>query len=102
MQTNPISYDHIRYNAAEQLFEARVTVHSAKGARIYACSVPGDLLTPFETAAIALRHAALHQHRAAPGLFSARNQLTLRATTRPTWRKRLMRALPLMRRAHPA
>ena len=102
MQTNPISYDHIRYNAAEQMFEARVTVHTTEGARIYACSVPGDLLTPLETAANALQHAALHQHRAAPGLFSARTRRPLRAPTRPTWRKRLLGALPLMRRVHAA
>ena len=100
MQTNPISYDHIRYNAAEQLFEASVTVHATEGARVYACSVPGDLLTPLETAADALRDAALNKHWEAPGLFSVRTPL--RSPARPTWRKRLMRALPGIRRVHAA
>lgn len=105
MQTNPINHDQIHYNAADQLFEARVTVHAPEGSRTYACSVPGDLATPLHSAATALRDAALHRHVTAPGLYSAQASLTpapLRATARPTWRKRLMRALPLIRRAQAA
>ncbi len=105
MQIDPISHDDIRYNAAAEQFEARVTLHGAEGSRTYACSVAGDLSLTLEDAAAALRTDAVKRHKSTPGLFSAQHTLAptpLRAPARPGWRNVLLRALPNIRGARAA
>jgi len=100
MQTDMISHDDIRYNAAEQQFEAQVTLHSPKGLRIYACAVPADLSMPLSQAATALRHMAMARHTSSPGLYATRHSrasLPRRAPQRPSWRRKLLNALPKLR-----
>tara|TARA_R110002126_G_scaffold9774_1_gene43576 strand:+ start:4911 stop:5204 length:294 start_codon:yes stop_codon:yes gene_type:complete len=58
------------YNAAEQCFEALVTVHDSDGSRKYACSINAPISTCFADAATGLRKQAERRHANHGGMFS--------------------------------
>ena len=61
---------NVIYNAAEQAFEANVTVHQAGNSTKYACSIKAPIDMSFERAAKGLTKQALRRHGAPTGLFS--------------------------------
>ncbi len=70
MHTRPIQMNDVIYNAAEQCFEALVTVHDGETARKYACSIPAPISTPFRDAAAGLRKQAERRHTGRGGVYS--------------------------------
>lgn len=62
MQTVPLQLSDVIYNAANQSFEALVTVHDASGARSYACAIDAPITMEFEDAARGLSTQALRRH----------------------------------------
>ena len=70
MHTRPIQMNDVIYNAAEQCFEALVTVHDGDSARKYACSIHAPMSTRFEEAAAGLRKQAERRHTGRGGVFS--------------------------------
>lgn len=63
MLRQQIEMSDVIYNAAEQAFEARVTIHSDTARVRYACSLPAPITTSFEEAARGLRREAFRQAR---------------------------------------
>jgi hypothetical protein len=70
MQTRPVQMTDVIYNAAEQCFEALVTVHDIDGSRKYACSINAPISTSFADAAAGLRKQAERRHATRSGMFS--------------------------------
>ena len=70
MQTRPIQMNDVIYNAAEQCFEALVTVHDGECSRKYACSITAPISTSFEDAAAGLRRQAERRHASRGGIYS--------------------------------
>ncbi len=70
MFTSPIQLSEVRYNAAEQQFEAAVRVHDNGIERTYACAIPAPISTSFEDAAQGLTKQALRRHTKRGGMFS--------------------------------
>jgi hypothetical protein len=70
MQTSPIKLTDVIYNAANQSFEACVTVYGETGARKYACAIEAPITMSFEDAAKGLRTQALRRHAKRGGLHS--------------------------------
>lgn len=62
MQTIPLQLSDVIYNAANQSFEALVTVHDATGIRRYACAIDAPIDMEFEDAARGLSTQALRRH----------------------------------------
>jgi hypothetical protein len=94
VQTYKTELSDVIYNAAEQSFEARVTVHGASGARSYACSIPAPIDLSFEDAAKGLATQALRKHGTPRGLHSwIAPPVVARMITRQT--EKLRRGLPL-------
>ncbi|THH34837.1 hypothetical protein E4Z66_17925 [Aliishimia ponticola] len=62
---------NVIYNAAEQAFEARVTVHDDTPVT-YACAIDAPITMDFEDAADGLVTQALRRHGADRGLCSSR------------------------------
>lgn len=63
MLRQKIEMSDVIYNAAEQAFEARVTIQSDAVHVRYACSLRAPITTSFEEAARRLRNNAIHQAR---------------------------------------
>ncbi|MEM6310117.1 MAG: hypothetical protein AAF754_08705 [Pseudomonadota bacterium] len=61
---------NVIYNAAEQAFEARVSVHDSVNSVSYACSIKAPINMSFERAAKGLTQQALRRHGAPKGVFS--------------------------------
>lgn len=70
MQTRPIQMTDVMYNAAEQCFEAVVTVHDGGLSRKYACSINAPISTSFAEAARGLSKQAERRHLGRGGLHS--------------------------------
>ena len=62
MQIVPLQLSDVIYNAANQTFEALVTVHDASGARSYACAIDAPITMEFEDAASGLSTQAMRRH----------------------------------------
>ena len=96
MITDPIEQNDIRYNPATACFEAKVTVHGAGPARVYACEVEGDLSLTEDEIQVALRREAKRRcYMAAQGLCSQhrssepRPKHKLQSVPRASWLARL-------------
>ncbi|MEX3313545.1 orotidine 5-phosphate decarboxylase [Sulfitobacter sp. PS-8MA] len=70
MQTRPIQMTDVLYNAANQCFEALVTVQDGKQKRRYACAIDAPITMSFNDAADGLRRQALRRHAQGRGLSS--------------------------------
>lgn len=70
MQTRPIQMTEVIYNAANQSFEALVTVHDGDLSRKYACAIDAPISMPFNDAASGLTKQALRHHKANRGTYS--------------------------------
>ena len=94
MQTPRTELTGVIYNAAEQAFEAKVTVHDAKGTASYACAIEAPISLSFEDAAEGLARQALRKHGMPRGL---RSWMAHEPITRVIKRRseRLRRGLPL-------
>ena len=62
MYTIPLQFSDVIYNAANQTFEALVTVHDTSGARRYACAISAPIEMEFEDAAKGLSTQAMRRH----------------------------------------
>ncbi|MFL4469053.1 orotidine 5-phosphate decarboxylase [Tateyamaria armeniaca] len=63
MHTVPLQLNDVIYNAANQTFEALVSVHDASGARRYACAIDAPIDMEFKDAAKGLSKQALRRHK---------------------------------------
>lgn len=63
MQTRPIQLSDVIYNAANQCFEALVTVDTGETARKYPCAIKAPITMSFDEAAIGLTKQALRRHQ---------------------------------------
>lgn len=70
MQTRPIQLTDVIYNAANQSFEALVTVHDDDISRKYACAINAPISMSFEDAAKGLTKQALRRHKSNGGIYS--------------------------------
>ena len=70
MQMRPIQLTEVIYNAANQCFEALVTVHDGELSRKYACAIDAPISMTFEDAAKGLTTQAMRRHQAKNGTFS--------------------------------
>lgn len=86
MYTCPIQMNDVRYNAANQCFEATVIVHDNSTVRSYACALNGPISMSFQDAAKGLSTQAIGRHQHRGGLFSE-TKFTL-PRKRPTRSKR--------------
>ena len=62
MHTLPLQFSDVIYNAANQTFEALVTVHDHSGARRYPCAISAPIDMEFEDAAQGLSTQAMRRH----------------------------------------
>lgn len=62
MHTVPLQLSDVVYNAANQTFEALVTVYDQSGIRRYACAIDAPINMEFEEAAKGLSKQALRRH----------------------------------------
>ena len=72
MQTRPIQLTDVIYNAANQSFEALVTVHNGDVSRKYPCAINAPISMSYADAAEGLTKQALRRDRSARGPFSQR------------------------------
>lgn len=72
MQNPSIQLSDVIYNAAEQTFEALVTLHRDGTARKYACAINAPITMSFEQAAEGLKKQAIRRDRQGAGLYSER------------------------------
>lgn len=63
MQTRPIQLTEVIYNAANQSFEALVTVHTGEISRQYPCAISAPISMSFEDAAEGLTKQALRRDK---------------------------------------
>jgi hypothetical protein len=70
MQKRPIQMNEVIYNAADQCFEALVTVHDGDQSRRYDCSINAPISTSFADAARGLSKQAERRHMGNGGMFS--------------------------------
>ncbi|HDZ81521.1 MAG TPA: orotidine 5-phosphate decarboxylase [Roseobacter sp.] len=70
MQTRQIQMNDVMYNAAEQCFEALVTIHDGDCSRKYACSINAPMTMPFAEAALGLSKQAERRHLGRGGMYS--------------------------------
>ena len=70
MQTRPVQLTNVIYNAADQSFEALVTVHDGDNSKKYACAINAPIGMTFKDAAKGLKTQALRRHAGYPGLAS--------------------------------
>ena len=94
MQSLKTELSEVIYNAAEQAFEAKVTVHAQQGPVTYACAIPAPINTSFEDAAKILATEALRRHGGPVGLRSYTAKQTGQNAIRLV-SNRLRRGLPL-------
>ena len=62
MHTIPLQLSDVIYNAANQKFEALVSVHDTSGACRYACAIDAPIDMEFKDAAKGLSTQALRRH----------------------------------------
>ncbi|KZY25995.1 MULTISPECIES: orotidine 5-phosphate decarboxylase [unclassified Sulfitobacter] len=97
MQTRQIQLTEVIYNAANQTFEALVTVNDGDLTRKYACAIDAPISMSFEDAADGLRRQALRRYEVRGGLYSeARPHVPALRAGRPAfdprrWLEGLMR-----------
>jgi len=70
MYACPIEMKDVRYNPANQCFEASVTVHDYSTVRTYACAIEAPMSMSFANAAKGLTKQAIRRHQRKGGLFS--------------------------------
>ena len=70
MQTRQIQMNDVIYNAAEQCFEALVTVHDGDRSRKYACAINAPMTMSFDQAAKGLTKQAERRHLSRGGMYS--------------------------------
>ena len=70
MQTRPIQLTDVIYNAANQSFEALVTVYTGDTSRQYPCAINAPISMSFEDAAKGLAKQALRRSKTAHALHS--------------------------------
>jgi len=70
MQTRPIQLTDVIYNAANQSFEALVTVHDGELSRKYACAIDAPISMSYEDAAMGLTKQAVRRHKSNRGCYS--------------------------------
>ncbi len=70
MQTRPIQLTDVIYNAANQSFEALVTVHAGDTSRKYPCAINAPIDMPFEEAARGLSKQALRRAKKSDTFYS--------------------------------
>lgn len=70
MQTRSTQLTDAIYNAANQCFEALVTVHDGRASRKYPCAVKAPISMSFEEASRGLIKQAERQHMRRDGTFS--------------------------------
>ncbi len=85
MQTSPIQLTDVIYNAANQSFEALVTVHDNDVSRKYACAINAPINMTFQNAAKGLKTQAMRRHQTRGGVYSEMQFATpqKRAARRP-------------------
>jgi len=85
MHTRPIQLTDVIYNAANQCFEALVTVHDEDNSRKYACAINAPITMSYAQAADGLSRQALRRHQLRGGMFSEtpRHVPTQRAGRKP-------------------
>lgn len=71
------------YNAADQAFEAVVTIQSTSGPLRYAASFPAPITTDFDAASEGLIERANRMHRLNRGMRAAARKVVLPAQWRP-------------------
>jgi len=70
MQTKPIQLSDVIYNAANQSFEALVTVYEDDVSSKYPCAINAPITMSFEDAAAGLKTQALRRHTPRAGTYS--------------------------------
>lgn len=70
MQKRPVQLTDVIYNAADQCFEALVTVHDGDNSKKYACAINAPIEMTFADAAEGLKVQALRRHTGNAGLAS--------------------------------
>jgi hypothetical protein len=70
MYTQPVQLNDVIYNAAEQSFEALVTVYEDGNMRKYACAIDAPIEMSFADAAAGLRKQAMRRHKQRGGMYS--------------------------------
>ena len=70
MQNDPVQLSEVIYNAAEQSFEALVTVHRDGRMRRYACAINAPITTTFEEAANGIKQQAIRRDAGSASLSS--------------------------------
>ena len=70
MQTHPVQLTDVIYNAANQSFEALVTVHDGDSSRKYACAIDAPISMSFSDAAEGLTRQAIRRHKSRGGIYS--------------------------------
>jgi hypothetical protein len=95
MQTHQLQLTDVIYNAANQCFEALVTVHDDGFSRKYACAIDAPISMPFADAAKGLSKQAMRRHKTRGGTYSQvkRPVPTLRAGRPATGPMRLLESL---------
>ena len=94
MRNLPTEISNVAYNAAEQMFEAIVTVHDGGAVHRYACAIDAPISMSYARAADGLARQALRKHGAPRGLRSWFAQPATAQVARNT-RAALRRGLPL-------
>jgi hypothetical protein len=85
MTTFPVRMDHVFYNAANQSFEAAVTVYDQGRMHKYACAFQAPITMTFEDATGGLARQARRRHLKRDGLCSVCEPTVVRP--RPTRRR---------------
>ncbi|MGB3247005.1 MAG: orotidine 5-phosphate decarboxylase [Sulfitobacter sp.] len=70
MQTRPIQLTDVIYNAANQSFEALVTVYDGDTTHKFACAIDAPITMTFEDAAVGLSTQALRRYKTRRGTRS--------------------------------
>ncbi len=94
MQTVQTELKDVIYNAAEQAFEAKVTIHEGPQSHSYACAIAAPMTMSFEDAAKGLSKQAMRKHGAPRGLRATMARSGVRLVSH-ILRPKKRRGLPL-------
>ena len=85
MQIRPVQLTDVTYNAAEQAFDALVSVYDDNAVKKYACSIEAPITMSYAEAAEGLKVQALRCHQQQKGMVSevSRHMPTPRAGREP-------------------
>lgn len=91
MKHHPVELNRVVYNAADQAFEALVTVHDPDGIRSYACAIHAPIDMEFSRANAGLTTQALRRHngRSHSSYLPSGHLLPQSISRLFTWRKRI-------------